>query len=83
METQKAYEEIINFIAAGPTTNSVAAFKASPEAKARVALLIEREKTVDLTPQEQAELDSYEEVEHLMILAKARATAHIFLANDF
>ena len=73
METQKAYEEIINFIAAGPTTDSVAAFKASPEAKARVALLIDREKTVGLTPQEQAELDSYEELEHLMILAKARA----------
>lgn len=73
METQKAYEEIINFIAAGPTTDSVAAFKASPEAKARVAILIEREKTAGLTPQEHAELDSYEELEHLMILAKARA----------
>lgn len=73
METQKAYEEIINFIAAGPTTDSVAAFKASPEAKARVAMLLDREKTAGLTPQEQAELDSYEELEHLMILAKARA----------
>jgi hypothetical protein len=73
MEITKAYEEIINFIAAGASTESVAAFKASPETKARVAELIEREKTVGLTPEEQAELDSYEELEHIMILAKARA----------
>ena len=73
MEPRKAYEEIINFIAAGTTTDSVAAFKASPEARARVAALIDREKNAGLTPQEQAELDSYEELEHLMIMAKARA----------
>jgi hypothetical protein len=73
MEIAKAYEEIINFIAAGPSTESVAAFKASPEAKARVVELIDREKSVGLTPEEQAELDSYEELEHIMILAKARA----------
>lgn len=73
METTKVYEEIINFIAAGTTTESVAAFKASPEAKARVADLINREKTAGLTPEEQAELDAYEELEHIMIMAKARA----------
>lgn len=73
METISAYEDIINFIAAGPSTESVAAFKASPEAKARVAELISREKTVGLTAEEQAELDSYEELEHIMIMAKARA----------
>ncbi|MGH9754350.1 MAG: hypothetical protein ACREA2_16345 [Blastocatellia bacterium] len=73
MEITKACEEIINFIAAGASTESVAAFKASPETRARVAELIGREKTVGLTPEEQAELDSYEELEHIMILAKARA----------
>lgn len=52
MEITKAYEEIINFIAAGASTESVAAFKASPESKARVAELIDREKTVGLTPEE-------------------------------
>jgi hypothetical protein len=73
METRKAYEEIINFIAAGPTTSSVASFKVSPEAKARVADLLHREKTTGLTPAEKAELDSYEELEHIMIMSKARA----------
>ena len=73
METTKAYEEIINFIAAGTTPESVASFKVSPETKARVAELLHREKTGGLTPEETAELDSYEELEHIMILAKARA----------
>ena len=68
-----AYEEMINFIASGTTPESVVGFKASPETKARVAELIHREKTVGLTPEEKAELDSYEELEHLMIMAKARA----------
>ncbi len=73
METTRAYEEIIDFIASGTTPESVVAFKASPETKARVADLIVREKTVGLAPEEKAELDSYEDLEHLMILAKARA----------
>ena len=68
-----AYEEMINFIASGTTPESVVQFKASPETKARVAELIHREKTVGLTPDETAELGSYEELEHLMIMAKARA----------
>ena len=73
METTKAYEEIINFIAAGTTPESVARFNVSPETKARVAELLHREKTDGLTPEETAELDSYEELERIMILAKARA----------
>lgn len=73
MEATKAYEEIINFIAAGTTPESVAHFKVSPETKARVAELLHREKTVGLTSEETAELQHYEELEHIMILAKARA----------
>ncbi|MFN0108042.1 MAG: hypothetical protein ACKVZH_04245 [Blastocatellia bacterium] len=73
MQTINAYEEVINFIAAGPSTESVANFKATSETKARVAELIAREKTIGLTAEEEAELDSYEELEHIMIMAKARA----------
>ena len=75
-ETSKAYDEIINFIASGTTPASVIAFQASEETKQRVAELIHREQTVGLSPEEKAELDSYEELEHLMILAKARAHQH-------
>lgn len=73
MVTTKAYEEVINFIASGTTPQGVISFKASEETKARVADLVYREKTAGLTAEEKAELDSYEELEHIMILAKARA----------
>ena len=76
----RAYEEIIDFIAAGTTPRRVVAFQPSEEAKARVAELIEREKASGLSPEESTELNHYLQLEHLMRLAKARARAH--LADD-
>ena len=77
MATERAYEEIIEFIAAGPTSRKVIAFRPSEAVRARVAALIEREKTEGLSPEEKSELDRYAELEHLMRLAKARAHQHI------
>lgn len=48
----KAYEEIIDFIAAGTTPPRVIAYQPSEAAKARVADLIHQEKTTGLTPEE-------------------------------
>ncbi len=73
MSTMKAYEEIIDFIAAGTTPHGVITYQPSEAAKARVADLIHREKTIGLTPDEKAELDHYMQLEHIMRLAKARA----------
>lgn len=73
----RAYEEVIDFIAAGTTPSSVVAFQPSEEAKARVADLMHREKTTGLSPEETAELNHYLQLEHLMRLAKARARAHL------
>lgn len=68
-----AYEEIVDFIAAGPSTAYVASFRASPELKARVAELLGLEKSDFATKADKAELVHYLELEHLMRLAKARA----------
>jgi len=76
----RAYEEIIDFIAAGTTPSRVVAFEPSQEVKDRVADLIQREKTTGLAPDEISELNQYLQLEHLMRLAKARARAH--LADD-
>ena len=73
----KAYEEFIDFIAAGTTPGQIAAYTASDAAKQRVADLIRREKTTGLTPDESAELNHYMEVEHIMRLAKARARQYL------
>jgi hypothetical protein len=77
VETMRAYEEVIEFIAAGTTPSSVIAFQPSDAAQKRVADLIYREKTTGLTPNEKSELDHYMQLEHLMRLAKARARRHL------
>jgi len=74
----RAYEEIVDFIAAGASPANVAAFRPSEAAKRRVAELIEREKTTGLTRDETSELDHYLQLEHLMRLAKARARRYLF-----
>jgi hypothetical protein len=68
-----AYFEIIEFIAAGTTSEAVADFHPSPEAQRRVAELIEREKDESLSSEEAAELDHFMELEHILRMAKAKA----------
>jgi hypothetical protein len=72
-----AYEEFVNFIAAGPSSELVASFQPSEMTRQRVALLVAREKTTGLTAEETSELDHYLQLEHLMRLAKARARQHL------
>lgn len=73
MEVTKVYEEVINFIAAGTTPESVAAFHPSEKAQERVEDLVFRSKTTGLTTEEEVELNHYVEIEHMMRMAKARA----------
>lgn len=68
-----AYEEIINFLAAGITSQSLIEFQSSKTVKERVADLIFREKNEGISLDEKAELDHYLILEHLLRLAKARA----------
>jgi hypothetical protein len=77
MPMTRAYEEVIDFIAAGTSPHEVIAFQPSAEAKARVADLIHREKTTGLSAEETAELEHYLQLEHIMRLAKARARAYL------
>lgn len=77
MSNPKAYEEVIEFIAAGTSPQNVVAFRPSQNARERVADLIHREKTSSLSPDEKSELDHYLQLEHLMRLAKAQARRHI------
>lgn len=77
MSFTRAYEEVVDFIAAGPSASQVAAFRPSEQARRRVADLIRREKTAGLTREEASELEHYLQIEHLMRLAKARARTHL------
>jgi hypothetical protein len=77
LKSMKAYEEIIEFIAAGSTPGAVIAYRPSDSTRERVEGLIYREKTSGLSAEEKSELDHYLELEHIMRLAKARAHTHV------
>ncbi len=79
MALTRAYEEVVDFIAAGASPANVVAFRPSEGAKRRVAELIEREKTTGVTSDEASELEHYLQLEHLMRLAKARARQHLLV----
>jgi hypothetical protein len=70
---QRSYDEIIDMFARGGGAGTVLAFRPSAEAQARVRDLLARSKVSTLTDEEQAELDRFGELEHLMQLVKARA----------
>jgi len=73
MSQMLAYDEVVDFIAAGSSPAAVAAFRPSAAARARVADLLVRQKQGVLTPDEARELDHAAALEHIMRLAKARA----------
>jgi hypothetical protein len=73
MGTMPVYLEVVDFIAAGHTPERIAAYHPSDTAQGRVMELLQRQKTGELLPQEEFELDNYIQLEHLMRLIKARA----------
>lgn len=68
-----AYLEFIDFIAGGTTPEQIIAFRPSTAAQDRLKELIAREKEDRLSPDEQAELEYFFQLEHILRVAKARA----------
>lgn len=74
---ERAYEEVIDFIAGGTTPGKIIAFRPSEESKARVSELIYKSKNASISSEEKDELSHYMQLEHLMRLAKARAQWYV------
>jgi hypothetical protein len=68
-------DEILDFLVEQIPRQSLANFKASEEARQRVWALIAKEKESGLLPEEKVELEDYLKLEHLVVLAKAKALA--------
>jgi hypothetical protein len=81
VSTTKSYDEIVDFFAAGTTPESVVAFRPSDEATQRVQELVAKSKDGTISTEEQSELEDYLQLEHILILAKARARQHTQLAQ--
>jgi hypothetical protein len=65
------YRYILDFLASNPSAKEIASFGPNPEMAERLQTLIAREKAGDITPAENAELDEYERLEHLMVMIKS------------
>jgi hypothetical protein len=77
----KTYEEIIDFIAAGTTPEAVVAFRPSEAVQQRVAELIGRSEDGLISAEERSELEDYLQLEHILIMAKARARQYTRLGQ--
>ncbi|MDR1283146.1 MAG: hypothetical protein LBK99_20340 [Opitutaceae bacterium] len=71
--TTTASDELVDFLVGNIPAPKLAGFKASEGARERVWALIEKEKSDGLLPEEKLELEDYLKLEHLLLLAKARA----------
>jgi hypothetical protein len=71
------YTEVLDCLIKRPTPQEIAAFKVSSQAQSRLQTLLEKNRFSTLTEAETAELDVYQQLEHLMILLKARAYAEL------
>ena len=74
-ETPLAYAEVLDFLLTRPTPHDILTFKVSDAAQARLRLLLDKNREETLSAPEEAEIDIYEQLEHLMILLKAKAYA--------
>ncbi|MUG95949.1 hypothetical protein F7734_27800 [Scytonema sp. UIC 10036] len=66
-----AYQEVLDFLIKRPTPEEIISFKVSFPAQTRQQELLEKNRSAILSSIELAELDVYEQLEH-MILLKAR-----------
>jgi hypothetical protein len=73
--SMKVSDEILDFLVEQIPAQSLANFKASDAARQRVWSLIAKEKESGLLPEEKVDLDDYLKLEHLVVLAKAKALA--------
>jgi hypothetical protein len=73
----KVYDEIIEYIAAGTTPQSIINFKLSETAQERLEDLVYLHQTGELTPEDKKELDDFLFMEHIITLIKARAHKYI------
>ncbi len=71
------YQEVLDFLIKRPTPEEITNFKVSPLSQTRLQELLEKNRSATLSPMELAELDVYEQLEHMMLLLKARAYSEL------
>ncbi len=73
MLSATACDEIIDFFVAGKSAEEINAFRPSNSTRERISYLLDLARAEKLSAEESSELEDFLQLEHLMILAKARA----------
>ncbi|MBI4770799.1 MAG: hypothetical protein HY784_10430 [Chloroflexi bacterium] len=69
--------EVIQFLVSGPAETDVAKYHVSDRAQGRVRRLLALNAAGALSSEEQTELDEIEQIEHVLVLLKARANKRL------
>jgi hypothetical protein len=67
------YDEVLDFLASGPTLEQILQFKASPTIQQRLRDLLDANRAGRLTPDERSDLDTFEQIDQVIALLKVRA----------
>jgi hypothetical protein len=66
-------EEVLTFLLSSPTPQNIIDFHASEAAQTRLRYLLDANREGTLSPEERAELDEASQMNHFVILLKAKA----------
>jgi hypothetical protein len=66
-------EEVLTFLLSSPTPQRIVDFQASEAAQARLRYLLDANRAETLSAEERAELDEASQMNHLVMLLKAKA----------
>ena len=71
------YEQVLEFLASGPSVEQLAAYRPPRAAQARFSQLLEVNRARVLSSQEEEELDHYIDMDRMLSLLKAKASSHL------
>jgi hypothetical protein len=71
--TRNIQGEVLDFLLTSPSPQAIIDFHASPDAQERLRDLLEANRQGTLTPEERAELEEASQLNHFVMLLKAKA----------
>lgn len=71
------YEQVLEFLASGPSSQEIVAYRPPQAAQARFSRLLADNRERQLSPWEEEELDHYVGMDRMLSLLKAKALSHL------
>lgn len=71
------YEQVLEFLASGPSSQEITAYRPPQAAQARFSRLLEANRERQLSVQEEEELDHYIDMDRMLSLLKAKAYSRL------